>query len=255
MARTFGKLLLRIVAGVLTLLLAIYLSLLGLEAYSARQAAKVLSGLEALRLGDPVADFDKIVSGMPTRYGDHVMTAGGWAAAEKLPGQSVRNLKVREVLCRAGLRWWELSVSSDAQNGKLTAISVRLLVEGRYETLGARWTLRPDIPWPESEMGLTGEDLRTAIGWVHITSARSGEGLRINATPQSTAQELHARTINRRCLFSFRGCDGFCQLLPDVVPVLKERKRNWGTSTGVPRSPCDPVPEKQTDMKSSDCRE
>ncbi len=253
MARTLSKFLFLMVAGALSLILVLYLSLLGLEAYSASQAAQVLSGLEALRIGDPVGDFDKVVSGMPTRYGMHVLGAGGFDAAEKLAGQRAWSLKLREILCRAGLRWWELAASADAPNGKLSAVYVRLLVDSRYETLGARWTLTPDIPWPEKEMELSEDDRRTAIGWFHITSARSGEGLRINATDQSTKEELDARTINRKCLLSFRGCDGFCELLPDVVPVLKERKRNWGTSTGVPRSPCDPAPEKTGDVQSDPC--
>ncbi len=258
MARRFGKFLTLVVVCALGVFLALYLSLLGLEAYSAGKAAKVLSEIESLRIGDPVANFEKVVSGIPTRYSEHVLTAGAWEVIGKLPrplAQVFSSFKLREILCRAGLRWWELGVSADVQHAKLSALSVWLLVDGRYEMLGTRWTLTPGIPWPESEMELTGDDLRTPIGWFHITSARGGEGIRINATDLSTKEELAARTVNRKCLLSFRGCGGFCELLPDVVPVLKERKRNWGTSTGVPRAPCDPVPEKQADVESPPCQQ
>jgi len=75
--------------------------------------------------------------------------------------------------------------------------------------------------------------------WFHITSLPGGEGFSINATPASTVQELASRRINRGCLFSSAGCDGLCELLPDAVPVLKERNRGWGGGTGVPKSKCD----------------
>jgi hypothetical protein len=74
----------------------------------------------------------------------------------------------------------------------------------------------------------------------------SGEGFRVYAIKESTDKELRTRRINRTCLFSFRGCDGLCELIPDAVPVLIERHRSWGG--------CCSVPPSWYELKNDDCR-
>ena len=225
-------------------LVALYMCLLGMQAYSARQASIALSRLETLKLGDPAASYDQAVSGLRNEAGVHILTAGAfwfpelWDCAWKLPERSA--LELMHLSSRAGLRWWRLTTSASTQDGKIGGVFVRLMVAGRYETLGAAWALEPHIPSLYEQWPLSLDERRTYVGWFSITSWPSGEGFHINATGQSTGKELLARRINGKCLFSFRGCDGLCELLPDAVPVLQDRRRGWGGGTGAPRSACDP---------------
>ena len=219
-------------------------SLLGMQGYSAKQASTVLSQLESLKIGDPASSFDHAVSGLRTEAGVHVLTAGAfqfeqlWNLVWKLPQEWADELMY--ISSRAGLRWWRLTTSASVQEGRIRRVSVGFMVVGRYEMLGAGWSLAPDIPSFYERMPLTEDERRTHMGWFHITSMPSGEGFRIDATGQSTEKELHARRINSKCLLSFRGCDGLCDLLPRAVPVLRDRKSDWGGYTNVPRPACDP---------------
>jgi len=226
-----------------------YLLLLGFHLYSAWRVARTLDALEALRVGQPVAGFLSAVGSCHIEHQENRYTCA--FSAVPLAFDWLQNLLWKlpyrnaalasRLLMSAGLRPLYLRVSCDAEDERILAVSTRVFVAGRYETLEAFWSIGQDIPSSYQEMKLSDEDRRTYMGWYHITSFPSGgEGFKILATPASTEEELRARRINRGCLLSFRGCDGLCELLPEAIPVLTERKRSWGGCTDVPRSHCEP---------------
>jgi hypothetical protein len=167
------------------------------------------------------------------------MTAGAFRF--RGPSQVMWRLpdSLREGLNRAGLRYWRLTAFASIHNERIESVSVTLYSVGRYEALGSNWGFSNRIPPQYARWATSPEQQRTYMGWYHITSVPSGEGFHVYATPGSTQKELRARRINRRCLFSFRGCDGLCELLPDAVPVLKERNSSSGGGTGAPPSRCE----------------
>jgi len=240
---------------VLSGLTGLYVVLLGMQAYSQRQASHLLDRVEALRLGDSEASFDSAVNGFPLKKTSSgtlcTVTSGAyrfaalwrviWELPEK-PGSSIWTF------CnKVGLRYWRLDVMSSAENGRIGDISTYLYVVGRYEALGAEWRIAPTVPSRYDQYLRAPYDQRTYMTWYHITSRPSGEGFAIHATPQTNQDDLLARRINRKCLFAFRGGDGLCELLPDAVPVLEERHTAWGGCSDVPRSWCD--------LKYDNCRE
>src|SRR6266851_545534 len=240
----------RIVVSVAAVLVAIvslaYLLLLTEERYSALQASRMLDRLEALRMGDPAADFERAVTGCKVERTDSEyaceLISGAyshetlWKVIWQLPESQAYQLS--RLLDRAGLRAWRLTASSSIQQGHIQSVSAFLLVVGRYETLGARWRIAQQIPSDYLQADLPSYERRTLFHWFHITSLPPGQGFTVDATADSTEKELRARRINRRCLFSFRGCDGLCEILPDAVPVLKERGGDWGGWTDAPRPKC-----------------
>ncbi len=231
------------VCGVLVLTpVTLYIVLLSMEAYSARQASAALTQLEDLRLGDPVSSYDRAVSAFETEAGVRVLTAGAFRLERLWDWTWTFSPNCAERLyyfaSRVGLRWWRLTTSATVENGKLSHVSVGFMVVGRYEMLGTGWNLNQKQALMYGRIPITGEDRRTFMNWLHITSMPSGEGFQIGVTPQSTINELAARRINRRCLLSLRGCDGLCELLPNVSSVLRERGTDWEGYTNVPPSPC-----------------
>jgi len=225
----------------------LYVVLLSAEYLSARQASRMLDKLDTIRLGDPAERFEDAVQGCEIKR-QHAefsceLVAGAfrfhppWALMGKLSLQHSYDLG--RFLDRTGLRAWRLYTTASITEGHISKLTAGILVEGRYETLGGNWQLAPGVPteylWP----GSGGDERRTLIRWFHITSLLSGEGLTVDATPGSTAHELRARSINRQCLFTFRGCDGLCEVLPDAVHVLRERGMGPGGRTNVPRAACD----------------
>ena len=234
--------------GVVVLTLPMfYLILLAEQRYSAWQASKMLDDLEAIRIGDPAANFERAARGCKIEKTDAscicVVSAGAfrwatpWILISKLPYDWT--FKLRELLDRAGLSYWRLSAYSTLQDGRIQSVSAGFYVDGRYEMLGASWAISEHVPPRYGLRIMSPDQQRTYLGWYHITSIpRSGEGFRVHATPTSTEMELRARRINRSCLFSSRGCDGLCELLPDVVPVLRERNSSWGGGTDTTPSKC-----------------
>ena len=229
---------------------ALYVSALTAEAVSARNAARKLDRVEALRLGDPMSDFTQIIGACklddPDRATDVgcTITSGAhwfefpWSLLARLPVE--RTWPMYRLLEKAGLRSWSLTVCAREEGGRLRSISARFFVVGRYETLGTSWEISEQVPTRRGRTDrLTSDEQRTYFHWYHITSGISGEGLRIQTTPRSTVEELRARRINRRCLMSFRGCDGLCELLPDAMPLITKRGIGLGC-TSVPESWCEP---------------
>jgi len=243
-----GRIAAAVVATLIMTFPAAYLFLLAEERYSVWQASKMLDALEAIRLGDPARKFEQAVRGCEieranANYGCTV-TAGAWRFGplwilmSKLPND--RSYELGQLLNRSGLRYWSLSASSTIQGGQIQSVSVHSFVAGRDEALGASWAITERVPGHHYGLRVWSADQeRTYMGWYHITSVPSGEGFTVHATPASTKKELDARRINRSCLFSSRGCDGLCELLPDVVPVLKERGSSWGGGTGATPAKCD----------------
>src|ERR1700674_1887937 len=231
--------------AVILFVLIFYSFLLAQEGYSARESSMMLDRLERLRMGDPAGDFEQAVRGCKIEKTDSEyfcgVTAGAfrigwpWILMWRLPDEWA--YKVSEFRDRAGLRFWRLTASASVLEGHVQLISGGFFVVGRYETLGANWQIIEPLP-ARYRRQTNPDQLRTYMGWFHITSVPSGEGFRIEATADSTGKELLARRINRKCLFSFRGCDGLCELLPDAIPVLKDRAQSWGGCTSVPRSHC-----------------
>jgi hypothetical protein len=167
-----------------------------------------------------------------------------WRLFSKLP--EPWNSRLRNGLDVLGLRAWDIRVYPSLHDNQLESISVRAFVTGRYETLGASW-LMADHAMKFAGGGIEEGDPQTLMHWYHITSYISGEGYRISVTPRSSEEELWARHINGRCLVSFRGCDGLCDLLPDAARLLNKRHSSFGGCTGVPKPSCE--------IQNDDCRD
>jgi hypothetical protein len=234
--------------------IVVYTVLIGLQAYWAWRTSSILDRVERLRVGDPFEYFEAATRGCSsiarTSSGAECWLIAGafrfngpWRVLQKLPDS--RYYDVLSLANRTGLRYWDLRLSASTSEWRITEISANLYVVGRYEALGARWTVASSVALPH-DARLTDLDKRTYMNWYHITSMPSGEGFRVYATKESTDKELRARHINRGCLLSFRGCDGLCELLPDAIPVLMERHRSGGGCCSVPPSWCD--------LKNDDCR-
>jgi len=227
---------------------ALYARLFGMQIDSAHQASLLLDQVEGLRPGASYSDFENAIHGCrieKTDSGDVCTLRAGayrleqlWTFVSKLPdGWSDRILNLSY---KAGLRYWQLTVSASPENDRIRRVSLGLFLVGRYEALGTQWLIADTVPIRYDQFMRTVDDRRTYMNWYHITSRPSGEGFGIYATASSTNKELLARRINRKCLTSFGGCDGLCELLPNAVGVLEERKRGWGGCTDVPHSRCEP---------------
>jgi hypothetical protein len=236
------------IATAIAVLVMVYMLLLGAQAYSAVEASRMLDRLEALRAGSPVADLQQAVRPCEVKRYDsgetYELYAGAfrvrspWRLLWKLPEEWAYGAE--DVLNRLGLRQWMVRVIPTVRDGHIERLSVGVLVAGRYEQLGAGWEVAQRIPERFEDEELSAESRRTYMHWMHLTSfPRSGESFGIYVTPASTEKELQARRVNRSCLFSFRGCDGLCELLPDAIPVLKDRNASFGGCTNVPRSWCE----------------
>lgn len=248
------RLLAALTAVFLGLPLAGYATLLATNALSARRISRVLIGLEEIRLGDPPSAFFDAIKGCTIQQQDSEyfcqmihfqlqfarLQSGIW----KMPESWMFDDRLR----RLGLRTQYLNIFVTIDHKKIQTLSVTLIVDGRYESLGQHWEIAERIPELYlDDPSTTPEDRRTYMRWFHITSARPGEGFHIDATPSSTREELRARHANPHCLFSFVGCDGLCELMPDAIPVLQQRKRGFGGCTSTPASHCELTYE-------SDCR-
>ena len=231
----------------------LYVLLLSMQAYSQHQASDVLDRLEALRVGDPEVKFENAIKGTPktgNQFGEalYTVTSGPYRLpsilrlAEKMP------TSIWQLSNRLGLRYWRLDITSSSEKGRVRDVWAYSYVVGRHEALGAEWKIAPALPDVYELRSSRPDEQRTYMGWYHITSSPSGEGFSIYATPASTDPELMARHINRKCFLSIRGCDGLCELLPDAIPVLKQRNKGFGGCTSVPHSRCE-LPQER------DCRE
>lgn len=252
--RLFPKVTRRRVGAILTVVLmglplTIYAVLLAGNALSAWRISRVLNRLEKIRVGDPAPTLFSAIEGCAiTQSGSeydcqmfHLPLQFRWlsAAFAKLPDEVTWDEHLRHL----GLREQYLSVSATIDHQRVQRISVGLIVAGRYESMDSQWEIAEHIPERHLDASTSDEDRRTFMNWFHITSFRPGEGFHVYVTPTSTPLELQTRHANRRCLFSFQGCDGLCELMPDAIPVLEQRKRGFGGCTNVPHSPCELPPE------------
>lgn len=223
-----------------------YAALLAASALSAWRISRVLNDVENIRVGDPPANLLRAMRDCTIRQVEseyfcqivHFQLQFAWlqTAISKLPEPWVWDDRFR----RLGLRGQYLSIFATIDGRQVQSISAVLIVDGRYESLGQRWGLAGQIPQPYlGDPSITLEDRRTLMRWFHITNWRSGEGFHIDVTPASTSEELRARHPNLHCLFSFRGCDGLCELMPNAIPVLRQRKRGFGGCTNAPASHCE----------------
>jgi hypothetical protein len=219
--------------------LALYVSTLFMQAYSARQASKMLDALEALRVGDPASSLERAVpeckiEKMVSEYSCETFAGWGrwqWQLLSRLPFAS--DVRRVELLRRAGIQPWYVSVSSSVREGRIREIRIVAMVVGRGKSLGAEWEIAESIPSRFDKPNRGPDEKRTSIGGFSVTSLPGGCGINIAVTPGSTPRELQARHINRACLLPFSGCDELSKLLPDAVSVLDERGQKWADCHGV----------------------
>jgi hypothetical protein len=179
-----GKLVMMLVP--IALLSMSYLTLLGMQSCSSWQASKMLDRLEALRVGDPVSRFSEATRGCieidssskeitcRIASGAYRLT-WGWTSTQRLPGEW--GWRLQQAAWRAGLRHWQVVVTCTLKDSRINGIYVRSHVIGRYEALGAQWSLAPTIPefWQrELRDKLSSENRRTFMNWFHITSMPKG---------------------------------------------------------------------------------
>ena len=244
-----GRVLLRGTVCLGALALTLYMAARGNQLYTARQADSILSRLEKLKVGDPVRGFQQAVS--PCEVGTYTkdstytchLVAGpyrlSWLWQKIFDSPRGHGYWIYLAANRIGLRAWMLSSVAHTSDGKITAIRTDVWVPGRYEMLGATWRIGEAQAQQDLWRLLDTDDQRTYMNWYHITSDINGEGFAVKTTPQSTDEELAARHINAACLSSVSGCEGLCELMPRVVPILEKRGRGiGGCAWGVPLPKC-----------------
>jgi hypothetical protein len=216
---------------------ALYVSTLIMQAYSARQVSKMLDALEALRVGDPASSLERAVPGCNIdrmASGCEMLPGWGqlqWRILSRLT--FVSDLRKPELLRRAGIQPWYISVSSSIREGHIRGIRVTAIVVGRHKSLGAIWQIAESMPSQFKDRNQGPDEKHTYIDGFSITSLPGGCGINIAVTPSSTLRELQARHVNRACLLPFSGCDELSKLLPDAVSVLDERGQKWVDCWGV----------------------
>jgi hypothetical protein len=232
----------------LALPVVLYLALFSLQGFSVWQASRLLTRAEALQLGASKAAVEEALQPCKTEWRDSRcqwnLTSGPYRSRTVL--EQLWKLRkpwpdrILQLLEKGGLRYWQINIAASLPDNRLQRLELGLYSVGRYEALGTAWTIAPGSPeYPRTTITpIPGED-KTSMHWFHITSDPSGEGFRIQVTPGSTPGEIGARRINRKCLISFRGCDGLCELLPQADSLLRKDNRDFGGFTSVPSSPCD----------------
>jgi hypothetical protein len=230
------------IAFLIAVPLALYVSTLIMQVYSARQASKMLDALEALRVGDPVSSLERAVPGckiekLLSGYGCETFPGWGqwqWQLLSRVTFAS--DVRKPELLRRAGIQPWYVSVSSSVREGRIRGIRVLAVVVGRRKSLGAEWQIAESIPSSLLHEPNPGPDeKRTSIGGFSITSLPGGCGINIAVTPGSTPRELQARHINQACFLPFSGCSELNKLLPGAASVLDEHGQRWVDCQGVPQ--------------------
>jgi hypothetical protein len=202
---------------------ALYAFLFALQAYSVWQASRTLDKLEALRLGDSAQDCDRALKHLRLEDGMHTMATGGYRFERPLSWIWKTRLAYKDIPLadRAGLRSWKLWAGCGTKDGRVSSVTAMLIVNGKEEALGAGWWLTSVIPdfEPRHEPD---RNVATHVGSFSIDGSPNGAGVKIYTTARSSSAGLAARRVNRSCLLSFRGCESFCQLLPQAVPLFEE---------------------------------
>lgn len=200
--------------------------LLILQTYSAWQARRTLDRLEALRLGDPAADFDRAVRSCKAEYGTRSLTAGAYRFA--LLVDKLWNLApsiaegVYDALNFGGLHYWRLNAADTVKDGRIVGLSVGLMAVGRGETFGAQWRIASTIP-DRCLRGFQDKNASTCVSPFAISSNPGGEGYRFFLTDRSSKRDLEARIVNRSCLFPFHSCKSIFEFLPRANRLIQEQ--------------------------------
>src|SRR5258708_1270137 len=174
------------VASVIAALIALYLALVATTAYSARQTAKLLSSLETVHVGDSGASFLSKLRGCAIertgsaytceKYTLPLVFEWGSTLLWKLPRDW--SFTISEYLWRIGLRPSDVFVTAVIDHDLVQKIHVRVILVGRYESLGTMWDLSERVPEYEGVASLSDDERRTHMHWFHITSVPGGEGFR-----------------------------------------------------------------------------
>ncbi len=203
-----------------------YLSLLTLQTYSAWQATRTLDRLEALRLGDPAAAFDRAVRSCKAEYGTHSLTAGAYRFDPLF--DKLWNLappvaeSLNHVLNLGGLHYWRLNAADSVQDGRIVVLSVGLMAVGGEGTFGVGWRITPAIP-ERCLRRLPDKSIPTCVSSFAIDSDPGGEGYQFYLTDRSSIRDLNARIANRSCLFPLHSCKGVFELLPKASGLVREQ--------------------------------
>lgn len=111
----------------------LYLFLFGMQVYSVWQASRVLDRVEKLRAGDPYTAFQSAIRGCEiiesTNAGSYYHLVAGafrfdlpWRALHGI-SDSVLNTVVTG-LRHVGLRYWDVRISAEAADGRVTNVSM-----------------------------------------------------------------------------------------------------------------------------------
>ncbi len=195
------------IALLIAVALVLYVSALIMQVYSARQASKMLDALEALRVGDPASSLERAVPGckieeMASDYRCEIFPGWGqwqWRLLSRVT--FVSDLRKTELLRRAGIQPWYISVSSSVREGRIWGIRVLAIVVGRHKSLGAEWQIAESIPSSLLHEPNPGR-MRSALGLAASVSL---------VYPVAVESTLLSHQVARR---------GSCRLGMSIVPVL-----------------------------------
>lgn len=241
------------------LLLVAYLGARTFLYFKARQAADLLERVYAVRIGDPESSLTTLFN----RYEDReresllklkpgtVVAVDPWHFYRSFSKHDWIDSSLRDFLFefvpntrrRLGLRAWIVGAGFDFKDGKVSAISVDLIVEGENEWLdGSSYLVRK---LSEEALERRGIDIASHpdiahyyAHWSHLhMGGETGEVLVNNLDEDANWEQLQAgREFNLRCLTSFRGCHSLCDLMPKATtyrhahhyPGLGWNSGSWG---------------------------
>jgi len=205
---------------------ALYGFLLILQAYSAWQATRTLDRLEALRLGDPAADFDRAVRSCRAEFGTRTLTAGAyrfdWIYSKLWNLAPPLSEGLYDALDLGGLHYWRLNAADTVQDGRIADLSVGLMDVGRGETFGAQWRIASTIP-ERCLRRFQNKNTSTCVSPFAITNNPGGEGYQFFLTDQSSERDLNSRIVNRSCLFPLHSCRSISEFLPRASGLIQEQ--------------------------------
>ena len=208
----------------------LFVSLVIAQTYSVWEASKTLDRLEKLRVGDQAESFAIATESCQPLTNGCFLEAGAyhWSWFERVSPEWSEHIE--SLASRGGLPWWVFSAFRTLDEGRISRISVSVMVVApQKKVLVGAWTLSPTLLFIPNDLD---RDAPTSVTPVNVTSTGPAEGYRVNVTDRSSATDLQARAMNRRCLLPFGRCECICQLLPHAGPLLLKEHLNCGDCAG-----------------------